>query len=90
MGVRESLAKAAEYLNNTASQLNKVAEDLNPPKAVKCPRCGSTEFIHAAKGYSKSKGVAGAMMFGRVGLIAGSSKNKITCVCKKCSKKWEV
>ena len=79
-----------DALNRTAEALENKAKEINPPKSIKCPRCGSTDFIHTAKGYSKGKGLLGAAAMGSTGLIFGTSKNKVCCICKQCSKKWEV
>lgn len=83
MGFIADLSKLAERLENKA-------KELNPPKAIKCPRCGSTDFISNAKGYSKAKGLIGAAAIGAPGLVFGASKNKACCICKQCSKKWDV
>jgi len=90
MGIRDALTRAAESLERTASKLDDKVKEMSPPKAIKCPKCGSTDFIHTAKGYSKGKGLLGATAIGGAGLVFGTSKNKVCCTCKQCSKKWEV
>ena len=90
MSIRDALARAAESLERTASKLDDKAKEISPPKAIKCPRCGSTDFIHTAKGYSKGKGLIGAAAVGKVGLLLGTSKNKVNCICKQCSRKWVI
>lgn len=90
MGLIDALNRTAEALENKAKALENKAKEINPPKAIKCPRCGSTNFIHTAKGYSKGKGLLGIAAIGGAGLIFGTSKNKVCCICKQCSKKWEV
>lgn len=77
-------------LENVAKDLENFANKINPTKEIRCPRCGSTEYIYAAKGYSKGKGLFGAAIIGNAGLAFGASKNKIICACKNCAKKWEV
>ena len=79
-----------DTLNRTATALESKAKQIKPPKTITCPRCGSTDFIHTAKGFSKGKGLVGAAMIGGAGLVFGTSKNTVCCVCKQCSKKWEV
>ena len=79
-----------DALNRTAEALENKAKEINPPKSIKCPRCGSTAFIHTAKGYSKGKGLLGVVAIGGAGVIFGTSKNKVCCICKQCSKKWNV
>lgn len=79
-----------DTLNRTAAALENKAKEINPPKAIKCPKCGSTDFISTAKGYSKTKGLLGSALIGNVGLLFGTSANGVCCICKNCSKKWEI
>ncbi|HSZ86945.1 MAG TPA: hypothetical protein VK787_13005 [Puia sp.] len=50
---------------------------------VLCPKCGSNQISAHKKGFSGKKAVAGAVLTGGVGLLAGtigSNKIKITCL----------
>lgn len=50
---------------------------------IGCPKCGSTQLTANQKGFSGKKAVAGAMLTGGIGLLAGtlgSKKIKITCL----------
>lgn len=50
---------------------------------VLCPKCGSNQITAHKKGFSGKKAVAGAVLTGGVGLLAGtigSNKIKITCL----------
>lgn len=50
---------------------------------VLCPKCGSDQITANKKGFSGKKAVAGAVLTGGVGLLAGtigSNKVKITCL----------
>lgn len=50
---------------------------------VKCPKCGSNQITATKKGFSGKKAVAGAIVTGGIGLLAGtigSNKVKITCL----------
>lgn len=50
---------------------------------VKCPKCLSTQITANKKGFSGTNAVAGAILTGGVGLLAGtigSNKVKITCL----------
>jgi rubredoxin len=56
--------------------------DQHPPK-VTCPKCGSDQIVAGKKGFSGTKAVAGAVLTGGIGLLAGtigSNKIKITCL----------
>lgn len=57
--------------------------DKQEEKKVQCPKCGSDQFVANKKGFSGGKAVAGAIITGPIGLLAGtlgSSKIKITCL----------
>ena len=50
---------------------------------VVCPKCGSGQITGDKKGFSGGKAIAGALITGGIGLLAGfhgSSKIKITCL----------
>lgn len=50
---------------------------------IKCPKCGSTQLTANKQGFSGKKAVAGAVLTGGIGLLAGtigSNKVKITCL----------
>lgn len=50
---------------------------------VSCPKCSSTSLSANKKGFSGKKAVAGAVLTGGLGLLAGtigSNKIKITCL----------
>ncbi len=50
---------------------------------VSCPKCSSTSLSANKKGFSGKKAVAGAILTGGIGLLAGtigSNKVKITCL----------
>ena len=48
-----------------------------------CPKCGSNQVTANKKGFSGKKAVAGAVLTGGIGILAGtigSNKIKITCL----------
>jgi hypothetical protein len=50
---------------------------------IACPKCGSHDLHADKKGFSGKKAVAGAVLAGPIGLLAGtirSNKVKITCL----------
>ena len=50
-----------------------------------CPKCGSANIHVDKKGFSAKKGIAGAILFGRYGLLAGAvGSNKIRLTCLDC------
>jgi len=84
------LEKWAASLEEAAGKVHETSEKLNGDQSIKCPRCGSTDYISAKQGYSKGRGVAGLVILGAPGLLLGTSKNKMVCVCKQCKHKWYV
>ena len=55
-----------------------------------CPHCGSSQLTANKKGFGAGKAVAGAVLTGGVGLLAGfigSGNVKITCL--KCGCTWK-
>ena len=56
---------------------------------MRCPYCGSTSLSGNKKGYGIGKGVAGAALFGPLGLIAGNiGSGKVMITCMKCGRKF--
>ena len=55
----------------------------NKEHKIYCPTCGQSEITANKKGFSGGQAVAGAVLLGPLGLVAGaigSSKVKITCL----------
>lgn len=55
-----------------------------------CPHCGSTQLTTNKKGFGAGKAVAGAVLTGGIGLLAGfigSGDVKITCL--NCGCQWK-
>ena len=52
---------------------------------IKCPKCQSTQITADKKGFSGKKAVAGAVLTGGIGLLAGTiGSNKMKLTCLKC------
>ena len=57
---------------------------------IGCPKCGSTQLTTNEKGFSGGKAVAGAVLTGGIGLLAGfHGKNKVIITCLACGKKFK-
>lgn len=57
--------------------------------SVVCPKCKSEQLTTNKKGYSAAKGVAGAVLTGGIGLLAGlhgSSDIEVSCI--NCGHTW--
>lgn len=58
---------------------------------AKCPKCGSTSLSGGKQGFGVGKAVAGAVLFGGVGLLAGGiGANKTVVTCMKCGYKFNL
>lgn len=58
---------------------------------VKCPRCGSPQFIPQTRGYSLGWGLLGAIFTGALGLLAGApgSSRVVEVRCRECGFVWK-
>ncbi|WP_298297753.1 hypothetical protein [Hydrotalea sp.] len=57
---------------------------------IKCPKCGSTQLTSGKKGFSGKKAVAGAVLTGGIGILAGTiGSNKIKITCLKCGTRFK-
>ena len=57
---------------------------------IKCPKCGSAQISSQRKGFSGGKAVAGAVLTGGIGLLAGTiGSNKVTISCLKCGNQFK-
>ncbi|MCL6101019.1 MAG: zinc ribbon domain-containing protein [Bacteroidetes bacterium] len=56
-----------------------------PSQDVVCPKCRSTQISSNKKGFSGTNAVAGALLTGGVGVLAGTiGSNKVKITCLKC------
>jgi DNA-directed RNA polymerase subunit RPC12/RpoP len=56
---------------------------------IKCPKCNSNQLSANKKGFSGKKAVAGAVLTGGIGLLAGTlGSNKIIITCLACSNQF--
>ena len=57
---------------------------------IKCPKCGSSQISSQRKGFSGGKAVAGAVLTGGIGLLAGTiGSNKVNLCCLKCGNQFK-
>lgn len=56
---------------------------------IQCPKCKSTQIMANQKGFSGGKAIAGAVLTGGVGLLAGNiGSKKIVITCLNCGKSF--
>ena len=57
---------------------------------VHCPKCGSTQVTADKKGFGWGKALAGGVLTGGVGLLAGFvGSRKIIVTCITCGNQWQ-
>ena len=55
-----------------------------------CPKCGSNQITSDKKGFSGKKAVAGALLTGGIGILAGTiGNNKIKITCLLCGHEFK-
>lgn len=55
-----------------------------------CPKCGSNQITANKKGFSGKKAVAGALLTGGIGVLAGTiGSNKIKITCLSCGHEFK-
>lgn len=60
-----------------------------PENQARCPKCGSTSLSVDRKGFGYGKAVAGAVIAGPIGLLAGGiGANKTMVTCMSCGHKY--
>lgn len=58
---------------------------------ITCPKCKGHSIVQSTKGFSIGKAVAGGLIVGPVGLLAGTHKSKdIRFTCLDCGHKFSV
>lgn len=57
---------------------------------ITCPKCGSEDCSSQKKGFSGTKAIAGAVIAGPAGVLAGThGSNRINVHCLKCGHSWD-
>ena len=63
---------------------------MSSPNEIRCPKCGSSQLTANKKGFSGKKAVAGAVLTGGIGLLAGTiGSNKIIITCLNCGNQFK-
>lgn len=63
---------------------------MQTPEPIQCPKCNSTQITAGKKGFSGKKAVAGAVLNGGIGLLAGTiGSNKVIITCLNCGNQFK-
>lgn len=80
-----------EDIKPTHTNTTPVVETRVPEPVARCPRCGSTSLSASKKGFGFGKALAGAVLVGGVGLLAGGiGANKTVVTCLNCGYEFQL
>ena len=66
-----------------------ISPDPGPSHQISCPKCGCTQIIGAKRGFGLGHAVAGGILAGGVGLLAGFlGGSKVVNGCQRCGHSW--
>lgn len=69
---------------------NPMVQNINKEEYLCCPKCHSKELHSEHKGFSGGKALAGAVLAGGIGLLAGTIGSKdVQITCLKCGNKFK-
>jgi DNA-directed RNA polymerase subunit RPC12/RpoP len=75
---------------NCGNPMNQQPQQNQQEEYLCCPRCGSREIHAERKGFSGGKALAGALITGGIGLLAGTiGSNNTQITCLKCGYKFK-
>lgn len=75
---------------NCGIPINQQPQQAQPEEYLCCPKCGSRELHAEHKGFSGGKALAGAIVTGGIGLLAGTIGSRDTQItCLKCGNKFK-
>jgi hypothetical protein len=76
--------------NHTEVKVSPSSKISKSEELLKCPKCRSTHLTDGKKGFSASKAVAGAVLTGGIGVLAGTiGSNKTVITCLSCGHKFK-
>lgn len=89
----KEISDKANACPNCGNPMNQQPQQVLLPQQEEylcCPRCGSRELHAEHKGFSGGKALAGALITGGIGLLAGTIGSRDTQItCLKCGKKFK-
>lgn len=72
------------------NEKERAVEKARRSREIRCPNCGSDQFMGGQQGFGLGKAVAGGLLLGPVGLLSGFiGKGDVTLSCLKCGKRWK-
>lgn len=94
MGFFKQLAEAQKNYNQRQWEQQQKREEkikeLNSQGIIYCPKCLSTQVTANKRGFSAGKAIAGNIVAGPVGLVAGAFGSRtVEITCLKCGYRWK-
>lgn len=82
----KQISEKAEACPNCGCPINKQHEESNQSQEyLCCPKCHSRELHAEQQGFSGGKALTGAVLFGNIGILAGTIGSKdVRMTCLKC------
>lgn len=57
---------------------------------IRCPKCGSNQFVAGNKGFGLGKAAVGGLLLGPVGLLGGFvGSGQVMLNCLRCGNRWQ-
>ncbi|MCW3789477.1 zinc-ribbon domain-containing protein [Plebeiibacterium sediminum] len=86
----KEINEGVAFCSHCGTKTNESESKTTPnEKLLKCPKCKSTRLTDNKKGFSAGKAVAGAVLAGGVGILAGAiGSNKVQITCLNCGHKF--
>lgn len=85
--IQQSQKNAKENLKQKEKQKEK---ELKESGKLYCPKCLSTQIQAGEKGFRTGKAIAGRLIAGPIGLLAGNfGSKKVELICLECGHRWE-
>jgi len=70
--------------------MNDTGNEKRQENVIRCPKCGSDQITANKKGFGVGKAIAGDVLLGPVGMLAGGvGRNKVLITCLSCGKQFK-
>ncbi len=84
------LQEGVRFCSDRGSPINGISVSSSDKDLIHCPKCNSTQLTTNKKGFSGKNAVAGAVLTGGVGLLAGTiGSNNIVITCLSCGEQFK-
>lgn len=91
MQLREDIKRREIEEADRQESLRRQQADAEDAAGLRCPKCYSKNIKIDEVGYSAAKGIAGAVLTGGIGLLAGfHGRHKLKGKCLKCGYEWKI